>query len=190
MEDLSLHILDVAENSVNAGAKNIGILVREDEPNDTLTLEITDDGRGMEAGAAEKATDPFYTTRTTRRVGMGLSLLKEAAISTNGKLEVTSAPGKGTKVSATFQLSHIDRKPIGNMADTIVALVSGNPELRLVYIHERDGRLFRFDTREIMLKLESLNLDQQRVLTFIKQYVTENVHNLDIEPHDIKEQPL
>jgi anti-sigma regulatory factor (Ser/Thr protein kinase) len=173
MEDLSLHILDIAENSVNAGAQNINISILEDTSQDMLRIQISDDGRGMEAAVAGQVADPFYTTRTTRRVGLGLAFLNEAARATNGSMDVHSTPGKGTTVTATFQLGHIDCKPLGDIAATIVMLVAGNPDVRFVYHRERDGHSFVLDTGELKMKYPGLNLNAPESLTFIREYIAE-----------------
>jgi anti-sigma regulatory factor (Ser/Thr protein kinase) len=174
MEDLSLHILDIAENSINAGAHNIEISVLEDTSQDMLRIEITDDGKGMEPAVAEQIADPFYTTRTTRRVGLGLPLFNEAAKATNGLMTVQSTPGKGTKVSATFQRSHIDQKPLGDIAATIVVLVAGNPDVNFVYRRQRDDQSFTLDTAELKTKYPTLDLSAPETLTFIREYIAEH----------------
>ncbi|HHE38370.1 MAG TPA: ATP-binding protein, partial [Candidatus Cloacimonetes bacterium] len=122
MEDLSLHILDVVENSITANASKIIIKIREEKEKDLLVIEIKDNGKGMNEETVKKVLDPFYTTRTTRRVGLGLSLLQQAAKESNGDFEINSKPGVGTEIKASFQDSHIDRKPIGDMNSTIVTL--------------------------------------------------------------------
>jgi anti-sigma regulatory factor (Ser/Thr protein kinase) len=169
MQDLSLHILDVAENSINAGAKNIEITISENMTQDILAIEITDDGPGMNPEDAEKATDPFYTTRTTRRVGLGLPLLNQATAAANGTLEIRSTPGKGTTLRATFQLSHIDRKPLGDMAATIVMLVASNPDIHFTYRHEQK---FTFDTNDMKHILGGVNMNSPEALTFVRDYIT------------------
>ncbi len=174
MEDLSLHILDITENSIAAGAKNIEIKILEDTNNDKLTIEIIDDGKGMTTEQVQKVIDPFFTSRTTRRVGLGLPLLNEATKIANGKMNIKSEVGKGTHVTAAFQLNHIDRQPIGNMAETIVTLVAGNPEMNLKYIHEKNGHEFIFDTIQIKEQLQGLTINSTSVLSFIKKYITEN----------------
>jgi signal transduction histidine kinase len=148
MEDLSLHILDIAENSISGSAKRIEIRIDEDQANDVLTIEIKDDGKGMDEQTLQKALDPFFTTRTTRRVGLGLSLLAQATRETDGKIELNSSPGQGTTVKATFCLSHLDRKPMGDINETIRTLVAGHPEIDFLYEHKRNGSVYRFDTRE------------------------------------------
>jgi anti-sigma regulatory factor (Ser/Thr protein kinase) len=174
MEDLSLHILDIAENSVAAGAKNIEIKIMENSSKDLLTIEITDDGKGMVDGIVQRAADPFYTSRTTRKVGLGLPMLRESARMAKGEMEITSQPGIGTTVKATFELSHIDRKPIGNMADTIVALIAGNFEININYLEEKNGKKFIFDTTEIMSKYKGIKRDSIQTLSFIKKYIKDN----------------
>jgi signal transduction histidine kinase len=141
MEDLSLHILDIVENSVVAEAKEVRILIVEETAEDKLSLEIRDDGKGMDEQMRKKALDPFFTTRTTRRVGLGLPLLAQAARDSGGSLELSSAPGRGTLVKAEFQLSHPDRKPLGDVVATLGAIVAGRPELVLVFEYRKDGEV-------------------------------------------------
>ncbi len=149
MEDLSLHILDVVENSIEANASKIEIKIIEEKNKDLLVIEIKDNGRGMNKETINKVLDPFYTTRTTRKVGMGLSLLAQAAKVSNGNFEINSKVGEGTKVKATFQYSHIDRKPIGNMDDTIVTLITSHPEINFVYEYQNEDENFILDSNDI-----------------------------------------
>jgi signal transduction histidine kinase len=148
MEDLSLHILDIAENSITASAKRIEIRIEEDQAKDLLTIEIKDDGKGMDEQVLKKVLDPFFTTRTTRRVGLGLSLLAQAARETDGNLELDSRNGEGTTVRASFRLSHPDRKPMGDILETIRTLVIGHPEIDFMYEHKKNDSIYHFDTRE------------------------------------------
>ena len=178
MEDLSLHILDIAENSMKAGARRIDIVIRESRVQDLLTIEIADDGEGMEAEAVARVQDPFYTTRTTRRVGLGLPMLAEASRAAEGTMDVRSAPGRGTTVYATFRLSHIDRKPLGNMAETITTLIAGWPDADLTYRHERDGRSVSFSTADARLRLGGLPLNSVEVLSFISRFLTQEEDSL------------
>ena len=141
MEDLSLHILDVVENSITAGAREVGILIDEDNAENRLSLEITDNGKGMDEEMRSKVLDPFFTTRTTRRVGLGLPLLAQAARQSGGCLELDSAPGRGTKVRAVFQIGHPDLKPMGDVASTLGAILAGRPELELKFVHRLDGEI-------------------------------------------------
>jgi len=178
MEDLSLHILDIAENSVTAGAKNIEIGIREDMNNDLLTLEITDDGKGLRSVSPEKAADPFQTTRTTRKVGLGLALLKQSATESNGALHIAAQPQRGTRVTATFQLSHIDRKPLGNIAETIITLIAGWPAVDIVFRHERDGLSLLLDTKELKRLLGDMPLNSPAALDFIRRYLHQEEESL------------
>jgi len=150
LRELSLHILDIAENGITAGADCIQILINEARGSqDLLTIVIADNGRGMPAEKLRKPTDPFITTRTTRRVGLGLSLLAAAADRCEGKLEIETESGRGTRVEATFRYSHIDRAPVGDMAATITTLIMGNPQVDFVYTHIVDSEDFVLDTRDL-----------------------------------------
>jgi signal transduction histidine kinase len=149
MEDFALHILDIAENSIAASAKRIEILIIEDTMNDLLSIEIRDDGKGMDAETRERALDPFFTTRTTRRVGLGIPLLAQAARESDGTIEIISEPGKGTTVKACFRHSHPDRKPLGDIAETVRTIMAGKAELELKYEHRIDGSVYRLDTRDL-----------------------------------------
>jgi signal transduction histidine kinase len=152
MEDLSLHILDIAENSIAAEAGKIEIIIDENREKDLLTIEIKDDGKGMDQETLKKAVDPFYTTRKTRRVGLGLSFLSQAAEESGGNMELTSIPNEGTKIMATFRLSHPDCKPMGDISQTIKMLVISHPEINFVYEHHKDNSIYRFDSKEICRK--------------------------------------
>lgn len=149
MEDLSLHILDVVENSIAAGASKIEVKITEDQASDLLVIEIKDDGRGMDKETLDQVLDPFYTTRTTRRVGMGLSLLAQAAKESNGNFKINSKVGVGTKIKASFQYSHIDRKPIGDMKTTFITLLMSYPEINFVYTHKDDEGISTLDSNNI-----------------------------------------
>ena len=129
MEDISLHILDIVENALRAGAENVVIRLAQSEKQDRLVLEVTDDGEGMTEEETRRSLDPFFTTKQGKRVGLGLPLLAQAAEETGGRLEVQSTAGHGTKVIATFGLSHIDRKPLGNMEETLHCLQATQPEV-------------------------------------------------------------
>jgi signal transduction histidine kinase len=152
MEDLSLHILDIAENSIAAAARTIEIIIDEDREKDLLTIEIKDDGKGMDQKTLKKALDPFFTTRKTRRVGLGLSFLAQAAEESGGKLELKSIPDEGTTTRATFHLSHPDCKPMGDIDETIRTLIISHPEINFVFEHHKDNSIYRFDTRETCRK--------------------------------------
>ncbi|MHC4478596.1 MAG: ATP-binding protein [Planctomycetota bacterium] len=148
MEDLSLHILDIAENSISASAKTVEIRIDEDQAKDLLTIEIKDDGKGMDKATLDKVLDPFFTTRKTRKVGLGLSLLAQAARESEGEIELDSQPGSGTTVKASFSFGHPDRKPVGDIQQTIRTLVAGYPGVDFLYEHKKNGTTYRFDTRQ------------------------------------------
>lgn len=139
MQDLSLHILDIVENAIAASATRIRIRIAEDTRNDRLSVEINDNGKGMDPQSRAKALDPFFTTRTTRRVGLGLPLLAQAAREANGSIEIQSAPGQGTTIKANFEMSHPDCKPLGDIAGTLRAIRAARPELELQFEYERDS---------------------------------------------------
>jgi len=149
MRDLSLHILDVVENSTRAGARRVEILVVEDEAADVLRLEIADDGAGMEESMLEKAASPFVTTKTGKRIGLGLPLLAQAAREAEGDFEASSEAGTGTRIVATFRHSHPDRKPLGDIASTLETLVGGHPGIEFRYEHRAGAQVDVFDTREV-----------------------------------------
>ncbi len=145
MQEISLHILDLAYNAVEAGARQVSIEVIEDRAADRLTIRVGDDGRGMDEATVRRVVGPFYTSRNVRKVGLGLSLLELAAEAAGGGLRIVSEAGQGTTVEATFQLSHVDRAPLGDLAATVLVLVAGQPEVGFRYRHVVDGQEFEFD---------------------------------------------
>lgn len=153
MEDLSLHILDIAENSIAAGAKRVDIRIRESRREDLLSIEIADDGSGMKPDMVEKATDPFFTSRTTRRVGLGLPLFEQAARAAGGECRIVSRPGSGTSVTGVFRYSHVDRQPLGDIAGTLLTLVVGNPGMEFTCRRQTDDMDVFFNTAEIEAEL-------------------------------------
>jgi hypothetical protein len=171
VRDISLHILDIGENSINAGAKNITITVNEDKKKNLLLLEISDDGMGMNKEFAEKASDPFVTTRITRKVGLGISLLKEAAKAAEGGLKIIASENEGTIIKVWFKYDHIDRKPLGNIADTIISLILMSPDTEIKYIHRKNDEEFVFDTKEIKKLLDVIALNDSELLEEIKNLI-------------------
>ncbi len=139
MEDLSLHVLDVAENALAAGADRIEIRVIEEPKDDRLRIDIQDNGCGMDEETARQALDPFYTTKPSKRVGLGLPMLAQAAREAGGQLDIRTSPGQGALISATFQLSHPDIKPLGDMLQTMATLAGAHPQVQLAFEHQRDG---------------------------------------------------
>ena len=178
MRELSLHILDIVENGITAGADCIHIDVRVSRAEDFLTIIIRDNGRGIPAEKLNKLTDPFVTTRTTRRVGLGLSLLSAAAERCDGKLKVAVGTVGGTEVAATFRYSHIDRAPIGDMASTMATLLMGNPHIDFVYTHVIDGEEFILDTRELKQELEAHSLEDPMVIYRLGEGIRTSLNQL------------
>lgn len=179
MQELSLNILDIAQNSVKAGATRIGICVREIPTEDAMTIEITDNGCGMDEETVRRVTDPFYTTRTTRRVGLGVPFFKMAAEMTGGLLTIESQPGAGTRLLARFGLAHIDRAPLGDMAQTMCALIGCNPSIDFFYTYTVGEQSFTADTAEFRQILEGVPLSEPEVLAFIAGFINEQSENLN-----------
>lgn len=177
MKELSLNILDIAENSVKAGASLTEIGVTEE--GDLLTLTVKDDGCGMTGETVKSVTDPFYTTRTTRKVGMGLPLLKLEAEMTGGDLTVESRHrdehprDHGTLVTARFFTSHIDCPPLGDVTSTLTTLIQGHPDTDFAFVHRRGEKEVALDTRELRAVLEDVPLNSFEVLRWIQGYLQE-----------------
>jgi anti-sigma regulatory factor (Ser/Thr protein kinase) len=172
MRELSLHILDVVENGITAGGDCIWIEIDEARKKDRLTIVIRDNGSGMPPEKMKNIDDPFITSRTTRRVGLGLSLLAAAAGRCEGTLRVDSRPGEGTEVTATFRYHHIDRAPLGDMAATVSTLIIGNPGIDFVYSHRIDGRDFSLNTRELRNGMEDLSLSDPVVVHHLGESIS------------------
>ena len=179
MTELSLNILDVAQNSVRAGASLISISVAADTNKDLLTVVIGDDGCGMTSDQIANVEDPFFTTRTTRKVGLGVPFFKMAALSTDGSFHIASKPGEGTTVEASFVLSHIDRMPLGDINSTIHMLITMNTHIDFVYTYIYDERSFMLDTREFKEILGGIPLDTPDVSEYIKAFLAENKLEVD-----------
>ena len=175
MHELSLHVLDLVENSTGAGADQVTVTVEENSSRDELHIRIEDNGRGMDADMVAKVTDPFVTTRTTRKVGLGLPLMDMTTRMCDGRLRIKSAKGAGTTVDATWRLSHLDRPPLGNMAATLKTILVMNPELNFRYCHTIGERSFLLDSGEIRQALGDLPLTQPEVLEWFDAYLKENL---------------
>jgi hypothetical protein len=179
MRELSLHILDIAQNSIVAEAETLRIAIIEDLVNDRLTIRIKDDGRGMDEETVERVVDPFYTTRTTRKVGLGIPMFKASAENCNGSFKINSQLGVGTEIDAEFQHSHIDRVPLGNMTDTIVTIVMGCAKMDLIYTHCVNEKRFCLNTREIRKTLgDEIPLTSIDVIKWLKEYVSNELASL------------
>ena len=181
MLTLADHILDIAENSVRAGAKLISIFIEEDSANDLLTLEISDDGHGMAKDVLQKALDPFYTTKTVRRVGLGLPLLKDAAQRAGGTFQLKSEENCGTTVKATFGLRHLDRQPLGAIINTIIILIISNSDIDFFYKHRHNDRQFEMDTRKIRKEIEDIPINHPEVIKYIRRAMEEGLQEIEPE---------
>lgn len=181
MEDLSLHILDIAENAIAARAKRIEISVVEEPREDRLTIEIRDDGIGMDEEVSQKAVDPFFTTRSSRRVGLGLSFMAQAAQEAGGSLRIESELGKGTKVTASFQYHHIDRKPLGSMVETVMTLLIGNPELEIFYTHKKEGKSFALSSSWVKNHFKDRPLIDPEVIHWVERQLKEGLKQIGVQ---------
>lgn len=173
MQELSLNILDIAQNSIAAQATVIEIEIEIDK-REYLSITITDNGKGMDQETLSRVTNPFYTSRTTRRVGLGIPLFKQAAESTGGFLEISSQKGKGTKVVAVFDTSSIDYTPLGAVWDTVAALIQMNENIDFIYKVKKNNKEFVCDTRQLREIMEGAPLSSIQVVSFIKEYIKEN----------------
>lgn len=180
MKEISMHILDIAMNSVKAKATMLEINVEESENNNVLRFSIIDNGIGMSDDMAKKVIDPFFTTRTTRKVGLGLPMLKESCERCNGKFTIDSQLGKGTAVKCYFERNNIDRAPLGNMGDTIMTIINSMDECELIYNHVTDKGSFSLNTVEIKKILEGIHIKDNSVLLWIKDFINENLKEISI----------
>ena len=180
MKELSLHLLDVAENSISAGAQRIRIVVSEDTELDLLQMSVEDDGRGMSSEMVKQVTDPFVTSRTTRKVGLGIPLLKFAAESCNGHFKISSEQGKGTKLFVEFQRSHIDRMPMGDLTTTILHLIIANPHINWVFEYSYNGSLAVFDDTLIKEELGDIPMTEPDILNCLKEMIESMI--LEVNP--------
>jgi hypothetical protein len=178
MRELSLHILDIAQNSIVAEADEIRIAIIEDEKKDRLAICIKDDGRGMDKETLTKVVDPFYTTRTTRKVGLGIPMFKQAAEQCEGKFSISSNLGVGTEIVAEFKHSHIDRMPLGNMSDTLITIINSSDKIDLMYTHKINDEKFTLSTRDIKKSLGDLPITNLDVLIWLRDYIKENLSEM------------
>ena len=173
MKELSLNILDIVKNSVKAGATKIEITVAISTSDDRLEIVIADNGCGMSKEFLARVRDPFTTTRTTRKAGLGIPFFEAAALQSGGDFDIESEEGVGTVGGAGFGYTNIDRAPLGNMSETMEVLISGSPEIRFLYNYIIDGKEFNFDTDEIKKQLGDIPLSTPEVLSWIGEYIEE-----------------
>lgn len=176
MKELSLNILDIAKNSVTAGATLIEITVAE--TSSRLTISVRDNGCGMTAEFVARVTDPFTTTRTTRKVGLGIPLLQMEARMAGGDLTIESEVGKGTTTTAWFDPGNIDMPPLGDLVSSIVTLIQGSPDIDFLFTHSREEESYTLDTREIREIMGDISLAEPEVLGWLADFLTENESTL------------
>ena len=174
MRELSLNVMDVAQNSVRAEADLVKISVFESDSKDLLSISIEDNGRGMTEEQVKQVIDPFFTTRTTRKVGLGVPLFKMSAEQTGGSFSIKSKIGEGTITQASYVRSHVDMTPLGDINSTVEILIRCNPDIDFVFSHTTDIGSFTLDTRELREVLGGVSLDNPEVLEWIKEFLEEN----------------
>ncbi len=179
MKEISLHILDIIQNSIAAEADKITVSIEEMTDRDSLSIEIADNGKGMDPETLARASDPFMTTRKTRKVGLGLSMFKAGVEACNGHFAVRSQIGMGTRVSAVYQLSHIDRPPLGNMTETLLTVVLCNPDIDFEYNHRVGKAAFSFSTQEVKERLGDVPLSYPDVIEWLEGYLNEGINSLN-----------
>jgi hypothetical protein len=175
MKDIALHIMDIAQNSVRAGASVIRITLNESVAADSLTLTISDNGRGMDPETRSRAADPWFTSRKTRKVGLGLPLLEMNASLSGGGMTIDSAPGQGTTVTASFVYSHVDRPPLGDVSGTIALLIMSNPAINIEYTHICDGTEWSISTDDIIKELGPDAVTDLTIVRSLREIINENV---------------
>jgi hypothetical protein len=178
MRTISDHILDIVQNSIRANARLIEIIVDEDKKNDLYTVVIADNGFGMNKETLQKAINPFFTSRKTRKVGLGLSLLKQNAERANGSFSIHSELNKGTKVKAVFQLSNVDRPPLGDIGDTYYFTLLANENIALNYTHKTESGRFEIRSEEIKTMLENVSIKQKEIKDAIIEMFKNNLTDI------------
>lgn len=178
-----MHILDIVQNSIAVGATCIEVRVNVQTGKNIFEIAIVDNGCGMDEELLAHVTDPYTTTRTTRKVGLGLPLLKHSAEQANGFIKVYSEKNCGTKVYALFQDDHIDRPDLGDIAGTIVLIVAANPKIDLKYIHQVNDHQYIFDTKEIKEALDGMPISDPKIRNYLKEMISENINGIYVVKH-------
>lgn len=182
MKNVALHILDLVENSVRAKARMVQVTIKEHPEKDLYLLSVEDDGEGMDEEKKIKAADPFYTSRSTRKVGLGLSLIKQNAERTGGSFALVSEPGRGTKLEVSFVMSHPDRLPLGEIDEVLVLLAVNSPQLHLIYKHETMKGSYQFDTNAIKEIIGDFQYVNMKIRKFLREMIIENLKEIKAEP--------
>jgi anti-sigma regulatory factor (Ser/Thr protein kinase) len=177
MEDLSLHILDIAQNSVDGGARHIEISIEEDSRENLLTIVIADDGTGMDEMMIKELTDPFFTTKG-KKVGLGIPLLAQSAREADGNVTVRSEQGSGTTIKATFRLDHVDRRPVGDLTSTLLAIISGNPHIDVLFDYRIDSAEYSFDSMEVRKQLGDVPINYIGAISLLRKTLSDGMESL------------
>ncbi|QQS50172.1 MAG: ATP-binding protein [Bacteroidota bacterium] len=177
MKEISMHILDLVQNSIQAQANNIGIEINENQGDDSFVLSITDNGQGMDEITLSRIMDPFFTTKN-KKTGLGIPLLRQHTELTGGRVEIESKPGIGTRITGIFGYSHLDRQPLGDIIGTITGLIRSYPQLDFEYTHRLNQQHFDLSTFEIKKELEGISIANGEVIEFIKEMISENLKAL------------
>lgn len=175
MQEIAMNILDIAYNSIKAQAKLIEIIIHDSTKLNIISINIIDDGCGMDAKTVKNVTNPFYTTRTTRKVGLGIPMFKENIEATGGFFEISSEVGKGTKVTGEFVKNHIDTPPMGNIVETIITLIQADEKIDYLFKYTSDNLTFILDTKEIKKILEGVPINQPEIIIWLKEYIKEGL---------------
>lgn len=178
MNDLSMHILDIVQNSISAGATRVTLTVDEAPGADLLTIVIGDNGKGMTSEQVSRLSDPFFTSRTTRKVGMGIPLLMDSARQSGGDVRIESEPGKGTEVTAVFGYSNIDRPLLGDVANALMLLVSSNPALDFLFTYRYNGDEYLFDTVDVREILGDDALKDLTIIRNLEEMIKDNMREI------------
>lgn len=186
MRELALHILDIAENCVTAKADLVRISVTENTQNDRLAFSVSDNGVGMSEEMVAMVTDPFVTSRTTRKVGLGIPLLKAAAESCNGGLSINSVLNKGTRINCWFQRSHIDRMPMGDIITTVAMLVIGYPDIHWIFRYEFNDAMFEFDDEFFKSELGDVSLSEPSIISFLRDHLRQGIEGAQSDIHPVQ----
>ncbi len=174
MKEISQHILDLVQNSIQAHASLIGIEINENQKEDSFLFTITDNGDGMYKATLSRVIDPFFTTKN-KKTGLGIPLLRQHTEITGGRIEIVSKPGKGTRITGIFGFSHLDRQPLGDITGTITGLIRAYPLLDFEYTHRANNQTFNLSTQEIKKELEGISIANGEVIEFIKELISENL---------------
>jgi anti-sigma regulatory factor (Ser/Thr protein kinase) len=180
VKNLAMHIMDILQNSIRAGATMISLVIEEDTKENMLNMVITDNGKGMNPAELSRATDPFFTTRTTRKVGLGLSLLRQNALRTRGAFSLESTPGKGTIVTSRFRPDHPDMLPFGDLAGAFLLPVVSNPSVSFTYFHRKNDQQYRFSTEEVRAALGGISLESPELYGPLHGMISENLRDISV----------